>query len=56
MKYQYLFTFKNGNNETQSQVMEYDEKPSQWILDADFEEWFYDMLSFYGIEGECEEL
>lgn len=56
MKYQYLFTFKNGKNDTQSKVMEYDEKPSQWILDADFEEWFYDMLSFYGIEGECEEL
>lgn len=56
MKYRYLFTFQNGKNDIQSEVVEYDEKPSHWILDEDFKEWFNDMLSFQGIEGYYEEL
>lgn len=56
MKYKYLFTFKNSKNDIQTEVFEYEEKPSYWILESDFEEWFYDMLSFQGIEGHYKEL
>lgn len=56
MKYRYLFTIQLEKGLEESKVMEYDEKPSCWILDSDFEEWFDDKLSQKGIKGFYEEL
>lgn len=56
MKYRYLFTIQLEKGLEESEVIEYDEKPSHWILDADLEEWFNDKLSQKEIERFYEEL
>lgn len=49
------FTFQNGYN-TESEIVEYEVKPSEEELEKDRLEFFYDRCSFLGIEAWYEEV